>query len=302
MRVHFYDVGEALAALVDLPDGRHILVDAGANPHRPGCDYICASENEHLLRRLSIQLGDAPIDVLWATDQSSEDLGGVPEVLEAFKVGVYVNNGRDLGKPDVRRAREAARTRAVSELVIDPEHRDMPMTGSPELRVRAIVPAVWPAACDSDPGECAIPLRIDYCASSVLFTGDVEQEEESVLDPAGAVTLLQVARHGSETATSPIFLAQAKPRYAVISAGRPEQASNRESCHPRAAIVERLTKELGGGSSGSLASFAGARCDRATERDWEEVPTTDRLWATERDGDIVLSTPGDGTFAREQGN
>ena len=39
-----------------LTDVRHILVDAGANPHRQGCDYICASENEHLLRRLSIHL------------------------------------------------------------------------------------------------------------------------------------------------------------------------------------------------------------------------------------------------------
>jgi len=36
MRVHFYDVAEGLAALVDLPDGRHILVDTGDEPNHPG--------------------------------------------------------------------------------------------------------------------------------------------------------------------------------------------------------------------------------------------------------------------------
>ncbi|MDP9037233.1 MAG: hypothetical protein M3O50_20740, partial [Myxococcota bacterium] len=32
MTIHFYDVGQALAALVDLPDGRHVLVDTADSP------------------------------------------------------------------------------------------------------------------------------------------------------------------------------------------------------------------------------------------------------------------------------
>ena len=301
MGLRFYDVGEGLAALIDLPDGRHILVDAGASPHRQGCD-TCAAESEHLLRRLSIHLRDAPIDLLWTTDHGAGEIGGVPGVIDAFKVGMFVDNGRDLGKSDVRRGHEAARARAVPEQVVDPEHRDVPMTSSSEVRIRAIMPAVWPPSCASDPDECSILLRIDYCSSSVLFTGNTEQEEESMLDPSGAVTLLQVAHQGSDTSTSPSFLAQAKPTYAVISAGRPAQVSNRESCHPRAALVERLTRELGGGASSSLDAFAGARCDHAMTGDWQQVPTTDRLWATERDGDLVLATSGNGSFTREQGD
>ena len=32
--------------------------------------------------------------------------------------------------------------------------------------------------------------------------------------------------------------------------------------------------------------------------DFVAVPTSDRLWATERDGDVVLVTTGDGVFRR----
>jgi hypothetical protein len=31
---------------------------------------------------------------------------------------------------------------------------------------------------------------------------------------------------------------------------------------------------------------------------WINVPVTDRIWATERDGDVVLETSGDGVFQR----
>ena len=36
-----------------------------------------------------------------------------------------------------------------------------------------------------------------------------------------------------------------------------------------------------------------------SRRDQVAVPASDRLWATERDSDLVLTTTGDGTFARE---
>ena len=42
--VHFYDLGQALSALVDLPDGRHVLVDTGERPHRPADCATCAPD------------------------------------------------------------------------------------------------------------------------------------------------------------------------------------------------------------------------------------------------------------------
>jgi competence protein ComEC len=129
--------------------------------------------------------------------------------------------------------------------------------------------------------------------------GDAEHDEEAQLDPHGRVTLLQVAHHGSETSTTLGFLAKVRPSYAVISAGKPDAGMDVTYCHPRAIIVKRLTTLMGGPGSKTLHAFDGDRCAGSQQSDWVDVPTSDHLWATERDGDLVLSTIGDGMFTRE---
>jgi len=295
--VHFYDVGQGLAALVDLPDGRHVLVDTGERARRPAGCAGCPPQ-ETLVDKLRADLRGAPIDLVWITHQHSDHIGGAPAVLDNLQVLRYVDNGRDAKKAEVRRARRAAFDRGATVDVIDPGRTAIPSAGGgTDTKLTAIVPPTWPASCAHDPNECSIGLRIDFCSSSVLFTGDAEHAEEAELDP-GRVTLLQVAHHGSETSTTPAFLLETQPTYAVVSAGKPDEGLNREYCHPRAVIVERLTHLLGGPGSKRLAAFDGARCDRAVPSDWISVPTSDRLWATERDGDVVLATRGDGVFER----
>jgi competence protein ComEC len=297
LTIRFYDVGQGLAALVELPDGRHVLVDTGDSPRRADCGEPCAVANHHLIARLREDLRGAPIDVLWITHPHSDHIGGVPEVLDAFAVGTYVDNGRDTSKAEVRRARRAAEEHGVTVRTVDPEHADSPIANGGEVTMTPVLPSKWPASCARDANECSIALRIDFRASSVLFTGDAEHAEEVTLDPHGPVTLLQVGHHGSDTSTTPLFLGRVKPKYAVISAGKPGEGLNREYCHPRALIVQRLTRLMGGSASKTVLAFDGLRCDRATASDWIPVPASDHLWVTSRDGDVALTTTGDGAFA-----
>lgn len=298
MTVHFYDVGQALAALVDLPDGRHVLVDAGDAPEREGCGRVCARAHAHLMSRLKADLAGAPIDMLWITHQHSDHLGGAPDVLASLPVRLVVDNGRDARKAEVRHVHEAAAAAGAMLRVVDPSQPQSPLPSSAGVSVRAVLPPAWPRSCKDDENECSIALRFDDGASSMLFVGDAEHEEETQLDAGGPVTLLQVGHHGSETSSSPALLSRLKPRYAVISAGKPGEGLNREYCLPRAGIIERLSRVLDGSAAHKLTAFDGERCDRATRSDWIAVPTSDRLWATERDGDVVLTTIGDGVFRR----
>ncbi len=298
LTLHFYDVGQGLAVLVELPDGRRVLVDAGDAPVREGCGEECGRAHRHLLAKLRADLRGGALDMVWITHAHSDHVGGAPDVLAALPVAVYVDNRRDARKAEVRRAREAAARRGARVAVVDPEHRDVPIPSTSVAKLTAVVPPAWPASCKEDANECSIALRIDACGTSVLLTGDAEHQEEAQLDVGGPVTLLQVGHHGSETSTSPALLSRARPRYAVLSAGRPGEGLNREYCLPRANVVERLTRVLGGAGSRTLTAFDGARCDRATPQDWKAVPASDALWATERDGDVVLESAGDGVFRR----
>jgi competence protein ComEC len=136
----------------------------------------------------------------------------------------------------------------------------------------------------------------------LLLVGDAEQEEEAVL--TGTVqpaTLLQVGHHGSATSTSDAFLKKVNPKYAVVSAGKPNEGMNKGYCHPRQVTIDRLDSTLGGTKTGKIEAFdETGKCSKIVPQPdhWHKVSTSDHLWFTERDGDVVLTTKGDGTFQK----
>lgn len=298
LTVHFYDVDQGLAALVELPDSRHVLVDAGDAPARMGCGSVCSASVSRLYDSLSRDLEGAPIDMLWITHQHSDHDGGVPKVASHFTVKTYVDNGRDVYKNNVAAARAAVSAAGSRIAVVDPDHKAVPLSADASYTVSSVLPASWPAACDKDANDCSIMLRIQFGSSSVLFTGDAEAEEEKTVFLDGPVTLLQVGHHGSNTSTSPEFLKAASPKTAVISAGHPHEGLNRTYCHPRASTVRALTAALGGPGRNTINSYEPVKCDDANDKGWAPVPAADSLWSTSRDGEVVLTTSGDGKFVR----
>ena len=57
-----------------------------------------------------------------------------------------------------------------------------------------------------------------------------------------------------------------------------------------------LNSILPTGEAKPLEAFAGQKCKGSTEKDWASTQANVRIWATERDGDVVLVTNGDGIF------
>jgi len=87
--------------------------------------------------------------------------------------------------------------------------------------------------------ESSCVLKIDARAGSVLLTGDIEARgEEALLHSAElASDVVVVPHHGSNTSSSPSFVAAARPRYALVSAGY----ANRWG-FPKPAIRDRWAK------------------------------------------------------------
>jgi competence protein ComEC len=300
LRVAFYSAGQGLAALVTLPEGRHILVDTGESPSRPGCGAPCKEWHRRVMAGLARDLGGAPIDLLWLTHPHSDHIGGVVDVVAQFRVVSYVDNGRDLTGAMVTRARDAAQAHHVPIAVIEPGSTAVPLASSVDVHLVAIVPRAWSAQCRRNANACSILLRVDYCSSSILFTGDAEGAEEAELTIGGPVTLLQVGHHGSATSSTAALLDQAMPRYAVISSGLPGEGTNRTYCHPRVETVHALTERLGGVGTGRIRAFpSGETCGGVGAEQWIDEPASDHLWATSRDGDVALTTTGNGVFTRE---
>jgi len=236
LRVSFLDVGQGDAALIDLPDGRAMLIDAGGNPGG-GPD-----PGEWALVPLLRARRRSHIDWVVLTHPHPDHYGGLGALLDAVSIGELWDNGQgpaevDLNAPSAEAAGLVARARSAGARVRGPAQLcGRPVrAGAARIEVLAPCPRHDPAY---DANDNSLVLRVDYGRRSFLFAGDVEAHGEAALVASGArlrADVLKVAHHGSRTSSTPAFLRAVAPSLAVISAG----ATNRFG-HPHADVLARL--------------------------------------------------------------
>jgi len=87
----------------------------------------------------------------------------------------------------------------------------------------------------------SLVFQLNYYDTSVLFTGDIEEDTETQLASTHGShlnsTILKVAHHGSKTSSSIPFVQAVQPQHSVISAGKQNQFG-----HPHQGVVTRLKK------------------------------------------------------------
>jgi competence protein ComEC len=229
LHVSFLDVGEGDAILVQ--QGSHqVLIDGGPSPR----EIALALSRE-------MPFWDRTIDMVVLTHPHQDHLAGLLEVLRRYKVGralyvpvsyaspAYDEWARLLGEKGVKT------TTAQSGQLIK-------FGSGISLKVLN-PPATLLSSTDSDIDNNSVVLRLSDGEVSFVFTGDIMSEGEREMvrereDIAG--TVIKVAHHGSDTSSTPEFLAVAAPKEAVISCG----AGNRFG-HPMEDVLKRLEEKVG---------------------------------------------------------
>jgi competence protein ComEC len=242
LKIDFLDVGQGDSALVTMPDGTTLLIDAGGNTidstRRIGETVV----SEYLWWR-----GLSEIDYVLATHADADHIDGLNDVLKNFHVGAALIARRPTDDPEFAKfAQTLARTNTHAEMI---EAGDVIHFGN------VVVSVLWPPATgEKSTNNESVVLRIQYGERAILLTGDIEQPAERSLLASPQqlhADVIKVPHHGSKTSSTEPFVAATKPQLAVISVGRTSQFG-----HPHKEVVDRWQSSgatvLTTGNSGTI--------------------------------------------------
>ncbi len=220
LTVHYLDVGQGDAAVVELPDRKTLVIDTG----RTGI------EASSFLRYRGINR----IDALILSHVHPDHTGGLKRILDEFSVSELWDNGhitypkefivpasfRHLARGDI------LNNGSYSITVLHPYREFYTLFGS-----------------DYDAeNNASLVMKITGRNHSFLFSGDIEEEAEHDITYLGRwlkSDILKIPHHGSRTSANAAFLKGVQPSVAVISAGRDNAFG-----HPSQEVLERLKEKI----------------------------------------------------------
>lgn len=237
LKIAFLDVGQGDCAVIQTPEGKTIVIDAGGQ----NFNYN-AGENTltPYLKRNDID----KIDLLVYTHLHMDHIGGIKYILENFEVANVLESGQRYNSSYPNSIDSIIRVKKIPRSIL----RFGDVIKSDEFRLYCLFPSedVLRASTDysnSNLNNGSLVLKFKYKDTEVLFTGDAEKESEKFLtDHYGnflSCDILKAGHHGSITSTSIPLALESNPKIALISCGLYNIYN-----HPSDIVLKRL-KRLG---------------------------------------------------------
>jgi len=213
MRIAFLDVNQGDSSVIELPDGKVMLIDGGPESNDSGRRIVAP----YLWSR-----GINRIDVVVLTHPHPDHYGGLIYILDSMDVKEVWWNGRFIAgsEPFFNRLSEKG-------ILLRIPRRGDSFKGK-DYKITVLHPydsfySDSQRGYFSNENNDSLVLKIESGDTSLLFTGDIEIEAEEDLLYLGSILksdIIKVPHHGGRTSSSEEFIAAVNPSIAIISVGR----------------------------------------------------------------------------------
>ncbi len=209
LRVTFLSVGQGDSAIVECPGAAVMVIDGG------GLGDGSFDVGERLIAPFLWRRKIARVDTLVMSHPQFDHYGGLIFLARQFEPREFWSTG------DV--ARGSVHFAELQQALRDAGTRRVALSAGSERRCGdAVVRIVGPRDGSTSVNDRSLVLEVERAGARVLFTGDIEREGEAALLAAAVPlrsSILKVPHHGSNTSSTPAFVAAVRPRWAVASLG-----------------------------------------------------------------------------------